>query len=155
MAIHSNHPERTIRNAVKKAQAVQPQVLELDSRTFAVASKSRPGTGHVVTLDEHSKLACTCQGFSHVGCCYHGAAVGLHLGLIPERYLRDPEPVVVDPVAAAEERFSAAMEKWRLMRGEHLAGSDPEREAFRAALSARDELEAARGAASVQLQAVA
>ncbi len=76
---------------------------------------------------------------------------------------QEPAPEYLDPtrpcpvcrikVHAAEVRFIAAMEHWRQVRSSHLVGSDPEREAFRAALAARDELRAVR--VGVQLQEVA
>ena len=158
MAINSSNPEQELRRAIARAQALKHPGFKLCEGYWACPSQSSPKTGYMVEVFE-GKVSCECKGFERTGCCYHAAHVALEEGLIPERFLPhqpgpepDPAPAAINPVTAAELAFSAAMARWRMIRGEHLVGSEPEREALAAALAARNELYRVRVAAG-QLQA--
>ena len=69
--------------AISKAVRVKPTVIQVDNDFWAV-SGSRPGHGYLLERDpESGDLYCPCEGLERVGCCYHKAALGLHLGTIP------------------------------------------------------------------------
>ncbi len=89
----------TIRNAVLKAQELQPAVLELAPGFYAVASQSRPGAGYVVRTYGDGHSVCECKGQEHAGYCYHRAEVGLKLGTVPAAYV-EAAPVVDHATAA-------------------------------------------------------
>lgn len=83
--------------AIAKALELRPVVLQVDTDFFTVAS-SRPGHGYLLERDpESGDLYCPCPAAEFNGCCYHRAALGLHLGTIPQSWL----PAVDAPIAMA------------------------------------------------------
>ncbi len=78
----------TIRNAVLKAQEIRPVILQVAPTTYAIESHSRPGTGHLLQVDATGCICCPCEGFVRGGFCWHKAALGIHIGTIPQDWVR-------------------------------------------------------------------
>ncbi len=83
--------------AIAKAVAVNPVILQVDHDFFAVASCT-PGKGYLVERDPATgDLFCPCPAAEFTGCCFHRAALGIHLGTIPQAWM----PAMDTPVAVA------------------------------------------------------
>ncbi len=87
----------TIQNAVQKALAVKPIVLQLDENVWAVASHTHPGHGYVVRRDEEGRVGCFCPAGLSGSYCFHRAAVGLSLHKIPAHLMPAPQAEVQTP----------------------------------------------------------
>ncbi len=94
----------TIRRAVSRAQQLNPVLLYLgdgddDTRWYAAQSHTDPGKGHLLKL-HRGRISCTCPGFEQTRLCFHKAALGIRLNLIPpewmptSQHLTDPRPTV-------------------------------------------------------------
>ncbi len=78
----------TLRAAIQKAQKLQPVILQVAPTTYAIESHSRPGTGHLLQIDPTCCISCPCEGFVRGGFCWHKAALGIHIGTIPQDWVR-------------------------------------------------------------------
>ncbi len=77
----------TAERAIAKAVELNPTVLEVDNGFWVVAS-SKPGKGYMLERDETTgDLYCPCPAAEFTGCCFHRAALGLHLGTIPQSWI--------------------------------------------------------------------
>ena len=87
----------TAQRAISKAVELRPVVLQVDNDFFAVQS-SDPGRGYLLERDpESGDLFCPCSAAEFTGCCHHRAALGLHLGTIPQSWI----PAVDVPIGVA------------------------------------------------------
>lgn len=83
-----------LESAIRKAQAQQPVLYHLadaaDGGFYIAPSSSRPGECYMLEVVD-GKVTCECEGFEHIGVCYHAAALAMKLELLPERYLPKPD----------------------------------------------------------------
>jgi len=87
----------TAQKALSKALEMRPVVIQVDNDFFGVQG-SEAGRGYLVERDPESRdLYCPCPGAQITGCCYHRAAVGLAIGMIPQSWI----PAVDVPIDMA------------------------------------------------------
>jgi hypothetical protein len=84
------------RRAISKAAAVAPPVFRVDEGFYAVGS-SRAGVGYLLEVNPDGDVYCPCTAATRGLPCYHSAALGLHLGTVPQSWI----PAIDVPVAAA------------------------------------------------------
>ena len=68
-----------------KAQSLEVMSLEgTDPPQYRVASKSKPGTWHIVTVHdlEAGRVSCDCQGYENRGECTHIGVVVNYMALL-------------------------------------------------------------------------
>jgi len=84
------------RRAISKAAEVNPVILQVDTNFYAVGS-SRPGVGYLLEVNDDGDVYCPCTASERGLPCYHKAALGIHLGTIPQSWV----PAVDVPIAVA------------------------------------------------------
>jgi hypothetical protein len=84
------------RRAITKAAAVDPPVFRVDEGFYAVGS-SRPGLGYLLEVNPDGDVFCPCEASQRGLPCFHRAALGLHLGTIPQSWV----PAVHVPIDVA------------------------------------------------------
>ena len=87
MAIDRGIKASTVRNCVEKALKLDVSIIDIGDQYYCVPSHSRPGHGYLVEVDDDGRSYCDCEGNTHTGYCWHRAAVGLKLGVIPPQFL--------------------------------------------------------------------
>ena len=87
----------TAERAIARALELRPVVIQVDDDFWAVQG-SKAGLGYLVERDPATgDLYCPCPAAEFTGCCHHRAALGIHLGTIPQAWL----PAMDTPVDVA------------------------------------------------------
>ncbi len=86
------------RRAIARALELRPTILKVDEGFWCVAS-STEGEGYLLERNADGDLWCPCAASQHGLCCFHRAALGIHLGTIPASWLPPAEALAMPPAS--------------------------------------------------------